>query len=151
MTALEYTDHVEALARTIRAEVLYNREPFYEAALPPLRTAWVAPIRDYGPICDPDGNGPWDYDAQGAYFAALHELGHIAHQHRGKAEMHRLLDTEAEAWQWAIDHAAEPMSAASAEQALISLEAYYRHYPEGREFATATYHDLCDVLREWAS
>lgn len=57
----------------------------------------------------------WCEESQCAYVCGLHELGHIAHGHVegaiALAEKYtaRIVEAEAEAWAWALEHLDEPL------------------------------------------
>jgi len=82
----------------------------------------------------------WDGRSSAAYFAGLHELGHIAHRHHtdfDRDDRQRILEAEAEAWDWAFAHAAEKPSARVLALAKSALESYIRDY--GTRTAGSTY------------
>lgn len=97
-------DHIDRIARTLGCEVRQHRGS--------LGMMWVEFGRISGPIIE----------AQKNYLALLHELGHFKLGHtqgRPPQEDKRfyfdngVLRSEAQAWEWALDHCIEPIEPVS--------------------------------------
>lgn len=64
------------------------------------------------------------------YWSALHELGHVAHEHIGTGLLYAVGDgdsvpeQEAEAWSWALDHTDRPLTALARASMVTSLASY---------------------------
>lgn len=75
------------------------------------------------------------------YWVALHELGHIAHEHSGMGMLSfygadlQVTEQEAEAWTWALDHAGLPLTGGGVDAILLGMSSYFhsRGVPFGSE------------------
>ena len=144
-----YEQHLEQLAREIGVVIRYDAQPYWAQYDPMFGEVKIQEIKNWGFVPTPDDiagtREDLEYSAQTCYFIGLHELGHAALRHGSRA-MYDILTTEAEAWQWAIENAAEPMDGTAAAFALAALEAYWNVFPGESSLWAQT----VEVLREWA-
>jgi len=102
---MTYQQHIEQLARQLGAHIKYE-ENEYGGALTGSSNTQTGVLT----------LSPWTekFDAM-QYWIALHELGHLAHNHIGSALLaftgrkEQITRQEAEAWTWALDHSAFPL------------------------------------------
>ena len=87
------------------------------------------------------------------YFVALHELGHLAgnNLYDGFLALFgvtpEMLDVEAEAWWWALDHALAPPSAETAGRCLSYFQSYALEVPTTTAAASRVQRLLLDRVK----
>ena len=84
-------------------------------------------------------------NGQRDYFTALHEIGHCVCLHSGSVRGARLLEVEAEAWDWALQNAVVVASSATKQHIGDCL----KQYGEGTDERPAADHIYHRMLR-WA-
>ena len=114
MTKFDRRQHVEELADKLGVQVRY---------LPAFRHRDAHAGPGFIRVAPPETSE--------LYYSALHELGHHAQGHAHQYAHHpalrrQRLDLEAEAWDWAIENAREPVTPPVALRARDALDSYLR-------------------------
>jgi hypothetical protein len=91
-----------------------------------LRVATSYSYADKRMICLPE------LEDELSYFASLHELGHAHFHHGGSGSGRRVMivDSEAEAWEWGLDHALHEPQPETTQMCLWALSSYMRSTPD---------------------
>jgi hypothetical protein len=111
---MSYQETIEQLVRDNNARVVYHHDWRLEDANAQARTLdrelHLAPWRD----------DFTETQRENWFWVALHELGHIVHQHTNEDSVFEMLmglpptmnsiEREAEAWQWGIEHAGRELT-----------------------------------------
>lgn len=100
---MDYATHLHMLADSMGATLILDPAV-------PLTNSEACPQAD-PPILSKDGRSwdtpwaivGWAEPSVTAYYAGLHELGHIARNHSNKWKLRDVVRDEAEAWEWALD------------------------------------------------
>lgn len=78
-----------------------------------------------------------------SYYVALHEIGHIVCDHRGKEEK---IEHEIEAWAWAFSHAVVPPTAKTLEKIQRSFLSYYIFYRRNKKDIPQSFWDSLEIF-----
>lgn len=124
--------HIRELAAELGVEARLDPDAY---AIPPfIPASYAGKTNGYS---EPGEIAVWGFDGRpAAYFAALHELGHVAlhwSDPRGvwAAAKSRIVEAEAEAWDWALEHAEEPPDEETKELLATDwLGSYARDWPD---------------------
>lgn len=133
-------EHFEQLAAELGVTVHYTVERFQSGINILTLDAYIEPFKN-------------DVDDE-AYFVALHELGHIASEQTWP-EKHawELLENEANAWRWALDHTHRPLTDTGRTEVAGGIGSYLRSgvFPDkpGAESVRALLEALGDVELPW--